>query len=323
MAQLGAKLVLPLRPESNSSLTFDFNKLDDFHPDRIFERSELFQALRELRARLSNPKTFQQAAEEVRQRLDISEPPPPQPVSRAERQPESEARDADFSGGSLLDQVLARSSVEPSSESRPPADDVSPDLRALVQEAVRPYLLPDQSEQESLTAAIDKAIGEQMRAVFHHPDFQALEAAWRALDFLVSRVETGTELKLYLLDISREELAAAILANEAVQTTGIYKLLVDATVKTFGGERWAVLAGNYLFDFNAQDADLLRRLSIVARDAGAPFIGGATSRVVGCESLVATPEPEDWRETAVKKTSDSEVSWSRLAAILVAPPLWA
>jgi type VI secretion system protein ImpC len=300
MARLGVKLRL-LIGGPGQSLTLDFSNLEDFHPDRIFERAELFQALRDTRERLSNSKTFAQAAEEVRQWVDR-----PTPEPKLQKQG-SESSSTLVSGGSLLDQVLQMSDAGPATQT--PADTISPDLRSLVQEAVRPYLMPDESEQDSLISAVDNAIGGQMRAILNDPHFQALEAAWRALDFLVSRLETGTQLKLYLLDISFEEMRAALMADTEIQTTGIYKLLVESTVETFGGDPWALLVGNYVFDFNAKDAELLMRLSTVAKAAVAPFVAAGTSRVVGCESLLTQEDPRDWK---LASDADSELAWKEL-----------
>jgi type VI secretion system protein ImpC len=306
MARLGVKLSLLMA--GRSSLTLDFNKLEDFHPDQIFERAEIFQALRETRMRLSNAKTFAQAAEEVRTWLDRSESEP----TPAQKQG-TESGNALVSGDNLLDQVLEMSGGAPATQ--PQRERLSPDLRSFVQEVVRPYLLPDESEQESLVAAVDKAIGEQMRVILHNSDFQALEAAWRSLDFLVSRLETGTQLKLFLLDISFDELQAGLLADEPIQSTGIYKLLVENTVETFGGEPWAVLVGNYFFDFNAKAAQLLNRLSVIAKNATAPFVAAATSRVVGCESLVELQDPRDWH---LVSDTESRIGWDELRKLLTA-----
>ncbi|NOT26824.1 MAG: hypothetical protein HOP16_12060, partial [Acidobacteria bacterium] len=43
-----------------------FEALDDFHPDRLFEKAEIFDRLRSLRQRLQNPSTFGAAADELR-----------------------------------------------------------------------------------------------------------------------------------------------------------------------------------------------------------------------------------------------------------------
>ena len=146
-----------------------------------------------------------------------------------------------------------------------------------------------------MIAAVDARITAHLRAIMHHPDFQALEAAWRSLDFLVSRLETGTELKLYLLDISFEEVKADLRSQQDVRLTALYKLMVEQTINTPGGIPWAVIAGNYTFDFAGGDPALIERLSIIAKEAGAPFIAAASSHLLGCQSLVQTPDPDDWQ----------------------------
>jgi type VI secretion system protein ImpC len=311
MAKLGVRLSLSLSNAGNSPLTLDFNKLDHFHPDSISQRAELFQALRETRAQLRDRKTFAQAAEKVRNWANL--PAPEAAITESEQRQHLAAIDEKASGRSLLDQVLETSNEQATPAPRAAADNSSSEITALVREAVRPYLLPDDSEQGPLIAAVDRAMGEQMQAILHNPDFQALEAAWRALDFVVSGLETGTELKLYLLDISRAEMEADLLTDEQVQASGIYRLLVDSTGETFGGQPWALLAGNYFFDFTSPDAELLKRLSIVAHDARAPFVAAATSRVIGCESLSATPDAHDWKFTSDARTQSDWEALRKLA----------
>src|SRR5438093_12822521 len=74
-------------------------------------------------------------------------------------------------------------------------------------------------------AVVDEAISAQMRAVLHHPDFQALEAAWRGLYFLVRRLETDVTLKLYLLDVTKAELAQDVGAASDLSEIGMYQHL--------------------------------------------------------------------------------------------------
>src|SRR6202034_3430502 len=44
--------------------TLKFSHLDDFHPDRLLERVDMFRKLRNIRARLADPATFADAAAE-------------------------------------------------------------------------------------------------------------------------------------------------------------------------------------------------------------------------------------------------------------------
>jgi type VI secretion system protein ImpC len=145
--------------------------------------------------------------------------------------------------------------------------------------------------------------------MLHHPDFQALEAAWRGLDFLVSRLETGARLKLYVLDLSKSELAADLNDTYDLRNTGLYRLLVEQTVGTAGGEPWAVIGGNYTFGQTRDDAELLGRMARIAAAAGAPFIAAADSNLLGCESLAQTPDPDDWRVT---RDEFGQAAWQAL-----------
>lgn len=296
MARLGVKLQLPGESSGTRSLSLDFNRLDDFHPDRIFERLETFAALRKTRAQLSNPGTFAEAAAAVREwaaTATSQQAPESDPAVALDQGTTTNTPAA--SGGSLLDQILAGSPADP----RPPAHleaNLSPEIGALVKKTVQPFLLPDDDEErEQLMAKVDARVAGNMKAILHHPDFQMLESAWRALDFLVSRLETGTALKLYLLDISFDEFKADLRSATDLHACAIYKLLVEQTVGTPGGVPWAAIAGNYTFDFAIGDPGLIERLSLIASEARAPFVAAATADLLGCRSLLETPDPADWR----------------------------
>src|SRR5437660_2721014 len=249
IARLGVKLYIPLTSDGSQSLTVTFNQLDDFHPDSLFRKLEIFDRLRRTRAKLSNPKTFAESAVEVREwsepaRVDSTssstpEAPPQEPVDAASPLDEN-----------LLDQILAGGSKTSGTKLSQPTEEISPEIAELAKAAVKPYLSPDiEADQDQLIEAVDKRIAGNMKAILHHPDFQAIESAWRALDFLVMRLETGTDLKLYLLDISFDEFKADLHSREDFRSTALYKLLVEQTVGTSGGIPWAMLVGNYIFDF--------------------------------------------------------------------------
>jgi type VI secretion system protein ImpC len=156
---------------------------------------------------------------------------------------------------------------------------------------------------------IDRALASQMRALLHAPDFQALEAAWRAVFLLVRRLETDSQLKLYLIDLSKAELTADLGGTEDLRSTGLYRMLVDRNLGTTGGDPWALIVGNYTFGPTCQDAETLARLAQIATAAQAPFIAGASSHAIGCESLAETPYPEDWQWEA---EAEDRAAWEAL-----------
>jgi type VI secretion system protein ImpC len=150
-------------------------------------------------------------------------------------------------------------------------------------------------QQAQLVAAMDAGIGDQMRGILKHPAFRELEAAWRSLHGLVTSLETGEELKLFLLDVSRDELAADLdAADSDARGSGLYASLVDRSVRTLGGQPWSLIVGNFRFGAVVEDVALLGRLGALASQAGGPFLAAADPVILGCDSLAATPDPEGW-----------------------------
>jgi len=273
MGRLAPELHLPL---GGAGIAVRFRELDDFHPDHLYERLQMFQALREMRARLRDRTTFDAAAAEMRSRVGIAGNPAPASV------PAPSTDISRLSARELFDQSLSATEALVGSERPVPTLD---DFQATLREMVAPHIEPKADpRQAELVAQVDQAIAGQMRALLHHPAFQALEAVWRGLFFLVRRLPTDVNLKIFLLDIAKPELATDLVAT--------FELLVEQAP---GGEPWSILAGNYTFDQGADDAQLLARMAAVARHAGAPFLAAASTRLLGCDSLDATPSPRQWR----------------------------
>jgi len=145
-----------------------------------------------------------------------------------------------------------------------------------------------------------------MRALLHVPSLQALEAAWRAVYFLTRRIDTGPELKLYLIDIAQDELRDDLLSTSDLRQSETYKLLVEKTVGTPGAERFALLVGNYTFGDGPGELLALGRMAKIARAAGAPFLAAASPRLVGCESVAEMSERRDW---GVPLRAEAAAAW--------------
>jgi type VI secretion system protein ImpC len=145
-----------------------------------------------------------------------------------------------------------------------------------------------------------------MRSILHDRNFQEVEASWRGLHFLVRGVDTGPELKLYLIDVSKPELEADLSSAEEVRACGLYKLLVDQSVGQPGSDPWALLCGNYTFDNTQEDLKTLTSLSEIAQAAGAPFIAAGDPRIVGCDSAIDLPAIEE----LARVDSEKENAWA-------------
>lgn len=331
LAKFHPEIRLPAGGESGS-LGLKFSELDDFHPDRIVERAGMFRRLREARIRLNDPATFGAAAEELGlapAASKTSNPVPEPPRLRVVADPQL------LPSGGFLDAVIEEATTDEDSarsgSDRLTTNDqrrttrVPDDLARFVRRVTEPHLaaVPD-SRQPEVLAVIDRALGSQMRALLHVPAVQALEAAWRAVFLLVRRLDTDSQLKLYLIDVSKAELAADLgnspdldsndlhsndLHSNDPGSTGLFRLLVDRSVGAPGAEPWALIVGNYTFGPTRSDASTLARLAQIASAAGAPFIAGASPRAVGCESFAETPYPEDWKW---KGEAEDIAAWAAL-----------
>ncbi len=294
LARIAPQLRLLLA--GGGEIGLQFKAFDDFRPEALFQGVDVFRKLKDLRARLADSRTFAEAAAE----LGAGAP-------ATVNIPAAEAPNASTaSGRSLLDQIVGDSG------SRPLAAPVRrpDDLREYVRRLVEPHVVAGADpRQPELLAKVDAASGDALRNLLHHPALQALEAAWRAALFLVRRVETDANLKLYLIDVSKAELAADLASAEDLRQTGVYKLLVENSVETPGAEAWSVLGGNFTFEPARDDALLLARLATIARAAGAPFIGGAGARVLGFASFGEMPDARKWAGP-----SDAQ-AWSALRAL--------
>ena len=268
-------------------LTIEFKELEDFHPDRLVERLEIFAAFRTTWSALKDPTTFTATAEKFKKS--------PRSFEQAEDDqgrsaiPPSLAQETE---ADLLDRILSNSQpLKDVKETHQPASDWDEYLNELV----APHLLPKPDpQQEELLAAVDDAAAEMLRLILHHPAFKALESAWRSLHLLVSRLDTDETLKVGLLDVSKDGLVADLAGNDLSQS-GLYRFLNQKREESAGQER-GVLVGHYHFSADSSDIDLLARLSIIARSVGCPFVGAAHESLIGCEQLAETPDPDGWAD---------------------------
>ena len=278
MKALGVRLSLSVFGQNSPRVELTFRELDDFHPDRIFARADIFETLRDTRNRLRDPETFARTAAQIQGKGSQTDPGKGPSADSEAARTIPDARPT--SNADLLDQVLAVSAAPPPVENvaTAPADEWD----RFLSDIVRPHLVPDIApEQEALTASVDAAVAALMAAILHHPDFQALEAAWRGLRFLVRRLETNAMLKIVLMDISQHELSAHVTAVEDLQDTILYKELEVLSRAGTEEEPWSVLAGMYTFGKNLKDAVTLARMGGIGEMLGAPLHCRCGHRVPG------------------------------------------
>jgi len=140
---------------------------------------------------------------------------------------------------------------------------------------------------------IDRKLSMQLDEILHNEAFQKLEASWRGLKFLVDRTDFKKNVKIDVLDISKDDLAEDFEdAPETIQS-GLYKHVYTEEYDTPGGEPYAAMISSFDFASTPSEVALLQEVSKVAAACHCPFIGAATPKFFNKESIHDLPKIED------------------------------
>jgi type VI secretion system protein ImpC len=140
-------------------------------------------------------------------------------------------------------------------------------------------------------AQIDQLVSAQLNEIMHHPDFQKLEAAWRGLKYLLSQSETGTGLKIKVLNVSKQDLLKDLRKAAEFDQSALFKKVYEEEFGVFGGAPFGALIGNYEFGRSSEDVELLEKVSAVAAAAHAPFLAGTAPSMFNMESMTELSSP--------------------------------
>lgn len=235
-------------------VTIEFAELEDFHPDRLLSRVPLLVTLRELRD-----------ARGIAER--------PRDTSAPSSAPRADAAALSLGSGSLLDRIvdgapdpggMALHGVAPQDE-----------LSDFVRRAVKPHLAGEATAEERARAAkVDELIVASLRVLMHHPKFQALEALWRSVDFLVRRLETDGRLQVHIADVPSEALPGL-------------------SASSLGGPgRWSLVVADVAV--GPGDVSLIRHIAELASATRTPWVGAARSELAGAATFADGGDVDDW-----------------------------
>ncbi|MFH1096359.1 MAG: type VI secretion system contractile sheath large subunit [Candidatus Desantisbacteria bacterium] len=142
---------------------------------------------------------------------------------------------------------------------------------------------------DDVIAQIDKKISDQVNSIMHQTEFQKLESAWRGLKFLIDQTDFNANVKIEILNVSKEELREDFEDSPEPVQSGLYRQIYIDEYDTPGGEPIGAIIGNYEFDCSPQDVTLLRNVSKIAAGTHAPFIASAGKEFLGVKSVDDIP----------------------------------
>ncbi|WP_375286779.1 type VI secretion system contractile sheath large subunit [Sphingomonas sp.] len=184
-----------------------------------------------------------------------------------------------------------------------PADDVR---KGRIEEAV--HTLAQQALQDAavigedvyttvgaMKAALDRKLTEQMNLILHHPDFQQLESAWRGLNYMVMNTSTGSQLKIRVMNMSKEECRKMFrqYKDAAWDQSPLFKKIYESEFGQLGGQPYGAFVCDYYFDHTAPNLEVMKGLARIGAAAHAPFIAASAPTLFGMESWTELSNPRD------------------------------
>jgi type VI secretion system protein ImpC len=148
---------------------------------------------------------------------------------------------------------------------------------------------------EEIIARLDQKLTAQVNVILHAPEFQQIESAWRGLYYLVMNSETDANLKIRVMNVSKNEIYRNLRLYPGARwdQSPLFKKVYEQEFGQLGGEPYGTLICDYHFSHLPTDVQLLRDLSKVAAAAHAPLFAGADPTMMGMDSWTELMNPRD------------------------------
>ena len=169
-------------------------------------------------------------------------------------------------------------------------------IQTLTEEALKGTVTFDKDVTRTIRAgitAIDEVVSKQLATVMHAPEFQKLEGTWRGLHHMVMNSETGTDLKIRVLNCGKRELQKDLEKAVEFDQSQTFKKIYSSEFGTPGGAPYGSLIGDYEFTNHPDDMNILKNVSSVAAAAFCPFISAAMPELMGLDSWEDLSKPRD------------------------------
>lgn len=200
-------------------------------------------------------------------------------MSAGEQSQEQAAAQKTEEKGDLLSDCINATFAEP--EKREEGRDL---IENLVEKAMQGVVKWDRNVSRSINmgiAAIDEALSKQLSAIMHHEKFSKLEGTWRGLNTLVMNTTTGKDIKIKVLNCSKDTLKKDLSQAVEFDQSELFKQIYTAEYDMPGGQPYGIMIGDYEFTNHPEDIELLKNVSGVAAGAFCPFISAADPGLFG------------------------------------------
>lgn len=271
----------------------EFETLDDFHVDEIFRKVYHFEDLLDLAGKLESGGS-EATAEKIRAAAGSARSEPAADWSTCIP---AVAELSQFRGAAVRD-----------------TDGSELPFPELAARLAGPLLAGPDATNDQLAAAVREGASSLMRQILHHPDFQALESAWRSVQWLLRLAQKSDFGRVVLFDVNAAEFAGDLAAADDLKSTAVYQMLDQ-----FAEDRpWSVILGQYRFDVLGPHADLLGRMGKIGMRFGAPFLTSVDPRVLNEQFKADEETAPTWE--ALRQLPEAAFVGLGVPGFLIRPP---
>jgi type VI secretion system protein ImpC len=192
----------------------------------------------------------------------------------------------------LLDMVVTATRPQNTQE----ADRARDYFKQFLEHAIKPGQLISKDVETNIKnwiGEIDKKLSSQLNEIMHAPEFQKLEGTWRGLHYFVNQSETGTNLKIRVLNVTKRELFKDLEKAVEFDQSALFKKIYEEEYGQLGGQPYGMLVGDYEFDRGSEDVNMLKMISNVAAAAHAPFVSAASPKLLNMDTFQDLSAPRD------------------------------
>jgi len=194
---------------------------------------------------------------------------------------------------SLLEDIIQATNLKPSDENYSVMKRGLEAFLAGLLEPGKEAVKVSKAVVDDMIVEIDRKMSNQLDAILHQSDFQKLESAWRSMKFLIDKTDFRENVKIEIINVSKEDLLDDFGDAPEIVKSGLYKIVYTAEYGQFGGKPYGTLVGNYEFGASPQDMKLLQYMASVATMAHAPFITAASPTFFGITNFTTLPHLKD------------------------------
>ncbi len=134
---------------------------------------------------------------------------------------------------------------------------------------------------DDFIAEIDGQLSAQINVILHDSQFQKLESSWRSLKYLVDNTEFRENIRIEVMNVSKQDLLEDFQDAPDWQKSGLFKTVYRDQYNTFGGNPYGMMVSNFEFTNSTPDCELLSEVARVGAVAKCPFLGGVGAQMFG------------------------------------------